>query len=112
VEEGPLTVFDDGQLTGNRSIPYEQLTAPAGFQLRAGAACSPRKLANDRNRISATYLNRGYLNADVMVAVQKIPEDPHRVSKNLFVTFSTDVSQPGSEIVKGNITSTSVGRQA
>jgi outer membrane protein assembly factor BamA len=40
---------------------------------------SPRKLADDRNRISATYLSRGYLNAEVKTAVKQNPGDPHRV---------------------------------
>jgi outer membrane protein assembly factor BamA len=40
---------------------------------------SPRKLADDRNRISANYLNRGYLNAAVKTTVTKNPADPHRV---------------------------------
>ena len=41
---------------------------------------SPRKLAEDRNRISATYLNRGYLNAEVKTTVKSNPGDPHRVN--------------------------------
>ena len=41
---------------------------------------SPRKLTEDRNRISATYLNHGYLNAEVKVQVQPKEADPHRVN--------------------------------
>jgi len=37
-------------------------------------------MAEDRNRISATYLNRGYLNADVKATVKQNPGDPHRVN--------------------------------
>jgi outer membrane protein insertion porin family len=79
IQEGPQTLVDNVQVTGNRSIPYEQLTAPQGFQQRPGAPFSPRRLTDDRNRISATYLNRGYLNAEVKATVTRHPDDPHQV---------------------------------
>ena len=80
IEEGSQTLVEDVRVTGNQRIPYEQLTAPEGFQLRAGTPYSPRKLATDRNRISATYLNRGYLNAEVKASVERISGDEHRVN--------------------------------
>ena len=79
IQEGPQTLVDNVQVTGNRSVPYEQLTAPQGFQQRPGAPFSPRRLTDDRNRISATYLNRGYLNAEVKATVTRHPDDPHQV---------------------------------
>ena len=78
VEEGDQTVVEDVQVAGNQNLSTNQLT-PNGFLLRAGAPFSPRKLVDDRNRISATYLNRGYLNAEVATTVKKNPADPHRV---------------------------------
>src|ERR1700686_2051053 len=80
IEENTQTLVEDMQVSGNQNVAYEQLTAPKGYQLRAGVPFSPRKLAEDRNRISATYLNRGYLNAEVKTEVRKNPGDPHRVS--------------------------------
>jgi outer membrane protein insertion porin family len=80
IEEGTQTIVDDVRVTGNQNISYAQLTAPKGFQLRAGTPYSPRKLAEDRNRISATYLNRGYLNAEVKASLDKDPDNPHRVT--------------------------------
>ena len=80
IQEGPQTLVDDVDVTGNQNIPYEQLTAPVGFQLRSGTPFSPRKLAEDRNRISATYLNRGYLNVEVKASISKSGADPHRVN--------------------------------
>lgn len=80
LQEGPQTLVDDINVEGNHSIPYEQLTAPIGFELRSGVPFSPRKMAEDRNRISATYLNRGYLNAEVKVSVNRSGNDPHRVN--------------------------------
>jgi outer membrane protein assembly factor BamA len=66
-------------VSGNEHVASAQLTVPQGFELRSGTPFSPRKLANDRNRISATYLNRGYLNAEVKATVAKTA-DPHRVN--------------------------------
>jgi len=79
IEEGTQTLVQDVQVSGNQNVAYAQLTAPAGFELQSGVPFSPRKLADDRNRISATYLNRGYLNAEVKATVTKTP-DPHRVN--------------------------------
>lgn len=79
VEEGAQTLIGEVNVTGNQNVAYEQLTAPEGFELRAGVPFSPRKLAEDRNRIAATYLNRGYLNADVKAQVNKTAE-PHLVN--------------------------------
>jgi outer membrane protein insertion porin family len=86
IQEGSQTVVDDLQISGNQNIPAGQLTAPQGFELRAGLPYSPRKLAEDRNRISATYLNRGYLNAEVKTIVKPKPGDPHRVDVAFAIT--------------------------
>lgn len=79
IEEGAQTMVEDVQVSGNQSVTNAQLTAPKGFELRSGAPFSPRKLADDRNRISATYLNHGYLNAEIKATVNKTA-DPHRVN--------------------------------
>jgi outer membrane protein insertion porin family len=79
ITEGAQTLVEDVQVEGNQHIPYEQLTAPKGFQLHSGVPFSTRKLADDRNRISANYLNRGYLNIEVKTTVHKTA-DPHRVN--------------------------------
>lgn len=86
IEEGPQTVVENVQVTGNLNVSVTQLTEPKGFQLRVGVPFSPRKLAEDRNRISATYLNRGYLNAEVKAAVTPNPGDPHRVDVAYAIT--------------------------
>ena len=86
IEEGTQTIVEDVQVSGDQDIAFGQLTAPKGFQLRAGAPFSPRKLAEDRNRISANYLNRGYLNAEVKTAVTKNPDDPYRVTVAYAIT--------------------------
>src|SRR5580704_5267645 len=86
IEEGPQTLVDNVRVIGNGSVPYDQLTAPKGFELRPGAPFSTRRLSEDRNRISATYLNRGYLNAEVKTAVSRLQDDPHRVDVTYAVT--------------------------
>jgi outer membrane protein insertion porin family len=80
IEEGKQTIVEDVMVKGNQNVDSEQLTSPQGFQLRAGVPFSPRKLTDDRNRISATYLNRGYLNAEVKAVATKSASDPHRVN--------------------------------
>lgn len=86
IEEGPQTIVDNVNVSGNAHVSYAQLTAPKGFELRSGAPYSPRKLAEDRNRISANYLNRGYLNAEVKASLQKVQGDPHRVDVAYAIT--------------------------
>jgi len=86
IEEGPQTVVDNVQVTGNNSLPENQLTEPYGFQIRSGTPFSTRRLSEDRNRIDATYLNRGYLNAEVKTSVSRHPDDPHRVDVTYAVT--------------------------
>ena len=53
INEGQQTLVDSIQITGNQNVPQNQLAAPKGFELKAGAPFSARQLADDRNRISA-----------------------------------------------------------
>jgi len=80
IEEGPQTLVDDVTVRGNNQVSFEQLAEPTGFQLHSGTPFSRRRLSDDRNRISATYLNRGYLNAEVKATVNRDATDPHRVN--------------------------------
>jgi outer membrane protein insertion porin family len=84
IAEGPQTLVDDVEVAGNQHVVYSALTVPKGFQLRAGVPFSPRKLADDRNRIEATYLNRGYLNVEVKATIDQLLNDPHRV----YITYA------------------------
>jgi outer membrane protein insertion porin family len=86
IEEGAQTIVENIQVSGNEHVLTAQLTAPKGFQLKAAAPFSPRKLTDDRNRISATYLDRGYPNADVKATANKIGNDPHRVKVSYAIT--------------------------
>ena len=79
IEEGAQTIVNNAEVTGNEHTPYNQLAPPVGIQMHPGAPFSPRLFAEDRNRISATYLNHGYLNVDVKTRVDRDPSSPHRV---------------------------------
>ena len=89
IQEGAQTLVDDVEVSGNHHIPFAQLTAPKGFELRGGVPFSPRKVADDRNRIEATYLNHGFLNVEVKTTVDHILGDPNRV----FVTYAVTENQ-------------------
>jgi outer membrane protein assembly factor BamA len=80
IEEGPQSLVNSVQVTGNDNLSEKDLAAPSGFQLKAGTPLSPRLLSQDRNRISANYLNRGYLNVQVKAIVTRDVGDPHRVN--------------------------------
>ena len=79
ITEGRQTLVDNVGIVGNEHVAYNELAAPKGLQLRAGSPFSPRKVADDRNRIDATYLNRGYLNVEVKTTVDELLNDPYRV---------------------------------
>jgi outer membrane protein insertion porin family len=86
INEGTQTLVDQIRTTGNNSIQENQLTAPHGFELKAGAPFSGRRLADDRNRISATYQEHGYLNADVKTTVVRHSDNSHRVDVTYAIT--------------------------
>jgi len=79
ITEGPQTVVENVGVAGNDRIPENELTPSKHFALRSGEPYSPRLLSEDRNRISATYQDRGYLNAEVKASVRRHADDPHRV---------------------------------
>jgi outer membrane protein assembly factor BamA len=89
IEEGPQTIVEKVEVTGNKTIPQDQLTQGHGFGLRPGGAFSPRRLSEDRNRISAAYLDRGYLSAEVKATVSPNSGDRNRIT----VTYAINEHQ-------------------
>jgi outer membrane protein insertion porin family len=89
IEEGAQTVVRNVDVTGNNHVTNAELTAPKGFQLRAGAPYSPRRLSEDRNRITANYQDRGFLNAEVKATAQRDASDSHAVN----VIYAVDEHQ-------------------
>lgn len=88
IAEGHRTVVNQLRVTGNRNVSLSEL-APKGLELRPGAPFSPVHAANDRSRITATYLDRGFVNATVKAEVTREQGDPYRVN----VTYAIDEHQ-------------------
>jgi outer membrane protein insertion porin family len=86
IEEGQQTVIANVQVTGNQVIPLKLLTAPHPLEARSGGPYSARRLAEDRNRMTATYLNRGFLNVEVKATVVRHADDPHQVDVSYAIT--------------------------
>jgi len=86
IEEGPQTLVDNVCVTGNDHVPVTELSGPKGLQLRPNMPFSNGRLSEDRNRILASYLNRGYLNAEVNARVQRNSKDPLHVDVTYAIT--------------------------
>jgi outer membrane protein insertion porin family len=86
IVEGAQTIVAKVNVTGNDHIPRTQLTAPKGFETRAGAPFSPRRVADDHNLISATYLDRGYPNSEVTTKITRENDDRYRVDVTYAIT--------------------------
>jgi outer membrane protein insertion porin family len=91
IDEGRRTLVENISVTGNKSISYKALAGKTGFQLAAGAPFSPGKMASDRNRITATYLDQGYLNAEVKAMLRRYPGDSHKVDITYQITENQKV---------------------
>ena len=80
IQEGVQTIVADVQVSGNENVPGCR-NSPRQKDSSCVPVCRTRreKLTEDRNRISATYLNRGYLNAEAKARVQ--PEAGRRTSR-------------------------------
>jgi outer membrane protein assembly factor BamA len=78
IEEGEQTTIANLAVDGNEHIPLQQL-APRGLKSKAGGPFSPGKISEDRSRIQATYLDQGYLNAEVTARITRANGDPHKV---------------------------------
>jgi outer membrane protein insertion porin family len=76
--EGTQTLVESLRVAGNQAVPLAALD-PDQFNLKAGQPFSLPLLSEDRDRVMALYLDRGYLNARFKSAVNRRPENPHRV---------------------------------
>ena len=92
VSEGERTIVGSLQVEGNKSIPlHELLFNKKSFALEEGKPFSPRRLSDDRNRIAAQYLNRGFLNSSVNTMVEAREDDPHKVDVTYVITENQQV---------------------
>jgi outer membrane protein assembly factor BamA len=78
VEEGVRDVVETLEVQGNKALSQAQL-APQGLNLEAGKPYSQDLLNQDRDRILATYLEHGFLNAVFKARLTPIKSDSHRV---------------------------------
>jgi outer membrane protein insertion porin family len=79
ITEGARTLVENVAITGDKNISENELGGKSGFELRPGSPFSPGKMASDRNRMTAIYLDRGYLNAEINAVLRRNPNDPHKV---------------------------------
>jgi len=86
IEEGPQTLVEDVQVVGNDHLAERELAAPKGFQMRPGLPFSNRRMSEDRSRIFAAYLNRGYLRAEVNATVKRHADNPQRLDIKYAIT--------------------------
>lgn len=91
VAEGDRTVVSSLKVAGNNRIPLAQLRPKKGFQLEEGKPFSPGKMSQDRNRLAATYFNKGFLNSEIKTIVSRHPDDPHEVDITYQITEDQQV---------------------
>ncbi|HEV2697905.1 MAG TPA: POTRA domain-containing protein [Terriglobales bacterium] len=91
VAEGDRTIVSSLKVTGNKKLPLAQLRPKKGFEQAEGKPFSPSRMSDDRNRLAAKYLDRGFLNSDVKTIVSRHPDDPHEVDVTYQITEDQQV---------------------
>jgi outer membrane protein insertion porin family len=91
IAEGDRTVVNSLKVAGNNHIPLSRLRPQNGFELEEGKPFSPRRLSDDRNKLAAKYLDRGFLNSEVKTVVSRHPDDPHQVDVTYQITEAQQV---------------------
>jgi outer membrane protein insertion porin family len=77
IVEGPQDRVGTFRIEGNRTQPLNVLSDHKPLNLQPGKPYSPHLLNQDRNRIVASYLNLGYLDAKFSSKVTPSTADPH-----------------------------------
>jgi outer membrane protein insertion porin family len=85
IMEGPQDTVAALHVEGNHSVTLNKL-APKGLQLGPGKPYSQHLLLEDRNRIVASYLNLGYLNANLRFSARPLANDPHRLDVTYLIS--------------------------
>jgi len=91
VAEGDRTVVGSLKVAGNNRLSLAQLRPKKGFELDAGKPFSPRRMSEDRNKLAAKYLDKGFLNSEVKTIVSRHADDPHEVDVTYQVTEDQQV---------------------
>jgi outer membrane protein assembly factor BamA len=91
VTEGDRTIVSLLKVAGNNQIPLSELRPKKGFELEEGKPFSPGRMALDRNKLAAKYLDRGFLNSEVQTVVSRHPDDWHAVDVTYQITEDQQV---------------------
>jgi outer membrane protein insertion porin family len=79
IAEGEQTRVASIDVNGNHHLAVKDMQPKDGWQLKQGGAFSPNAVTKDRGQMLATYLDRGYLTADVKTSISRHPDNPHLV---------------------------------
>ena len=79
IAEGEQTRVATINVNGNQHLAVKDMQPKDGWQLKQGGAFSPTAVTKDRGQMLASYLDKGYLSADVKTSVNRHNEDPHLV---------------------------------
>jgi outer membrane protein insertion porin family len=77
IDEGVQDKVANLQVEGNNTQSLSVLSGGQPLNLQAGKPYSPHQIDLDRNKILATYLDRGYLNASFQSSVTPSAGHPH-----------------------------------
>ncbi len=86
IKEGVQDHVASLQITGNKTQTLESLARRHPLRLQPGQTFSQKLLEMDRNRLLASYLDRGYLNATIRSSATAAGDDPHKIN----VTFTIE----------------------
>ena len=79
INEGARDVVESLRLEGNKSIPEQQLVQ-GELNLKPGKPYSQQLLNKDRDRIMATYLDKGFLGATFRATTAADKNNPQRIN--------------------------------
>lgn len=86
IKEGVQDHVASLQITGNKTQTLESLARRHPLRLQPGQTFSQKLLETDRNRLLASYLDRGYPNAAIRSSATPAADDPHKIN----VTFTIE----------------------
>lgn len=96
ITEGPQDKLASLQLSGNKTRPLGDLTKQRPLTMKMGEPFSPKRMETDRTELLASYLDLGYLNADIRSSATPKPDNPHEMN----VVFTV---QEGPQVTISNI---------
>ncbi len=82
VDEGPQTLVAEMQISGNKTIPADQLPV---LSTAVGQPFSESNIASDRDSILNYYFNHGFPNASFEAAFEALPDQPNRMNVSFTV---------------------------